>query len=56
MLIVVPENDSHPHELEDSSCSCGCSIVIVEETSDMILVHNQFDENIKTMWILMYDK
>lgn len=42
MYHVLPINDIKPHT-EDSTCECIPEIIVVEESGEMICVHNAFD-------------
>lgn len=48
MIVVCPVFDEQKHELADTACECGCSVQF--EDGEMIVVHSQFCDEIKTPW------
>lgn len=43
MYHVYPVNDLEEHLLKGTTCKCEPSVQIVEESGEIIVVHNSFD-------------
>ena len=41
MIIIVPTNDIKEHE--DKLTTCNCSLDVIFENGEMIIIHNAFD-------------
>jgi len=42
MIHILPINDIKPHT-EDSTCKCNPKIETIEDTGELMCVHNSFD-------------